>query len=149
MAFKFSLEQVLRYRTQLEQEAKGNFAKAENERLREQKRLRSIMQTLEFEQNRLASLTPNELDNRWVIENFIKGLRVDLVESQRHLAYWMQKADEAKKILIEKAKDKKILEKLKEKQERKYVEEEKHREQRFFDEITTGKKSRQTEISIS
>ncbi len=139
MAFKFSLEQVLKYRAQLEQEAKIAFAQVENERMREEKRLENIILSLDREQYRLATLKPNEMEDRWIIENFIKGLRYDLVESQKFLQIWTKKAEEAREILTEKARDKKMLEKLKEKQGQRYVEDEKYKEQKFFDEIISSK----------
>ncbi len=149
MAFKFSLEQVLKYRTQLEQEAKIYFARMENERMREEKRLQTISAALIQEQIRLSSLKPEEFENRWVIANYIKGLRQDLVESQRHLIEWNKKVEEARVILIQKSREKKTLEKLKEKQEIRYVQDEKHKEQRFFDEIITSKHIRDKEGFLS
>ncbi len=142
MAFTFSLEQVLKYRRQLEQEAKIAFAKVEQERLRESNRLEQIMQALEQEQQRLTNLRAEDLDNKWLIANFVKSLREDLKISQEKLRYWEVKVEEARKVLTEKAKDKKILEKLKEKQEFKYVHEEKRKEQQFYDELTAGKEAR-------
>ncbi len=144
MAFKFSLEQVLKYRSQLEQEAKIQFAQMENERMREERRLEAIIQSLEKEQYRLANLKADEIEQRWVIENFIKGLRHDLVESQKYLQVWTKKAEQAREVLTEKARDKKMLEKLKEKQGQRYVEDEKHKEQKFFDEIIASKHIRKS-----
>ncbi len=143
MAFKFSMEQVLKYRTQLEQEAKIQFAQVENERLREERRYTMLIESLNAEQYRLSTLPPTEMEERWIIENFIKGLRQDLVESQKYLQLWTQKSDAAREVLTEKARDKKMLEKLKEKQERRYVEDEKYKEQKFFDEIIASKHSRE------
>ncbi len=144
MAFTFSLEQVLKYRKQLEQEAKVAFAKVEQERLRESNRLDQIMQALANEQSRLESLKAEDLDNRWLIANFVKSLREDLRISQEKLRYWATKVEEARLVLTEKAKDKKILEKLKEKQETRYVHEEKRKEQQFYDELTAGKEARKS-----
>ncbi len=144
MAFSFSLEQVLKYRKQLEQEAKVAYAQVEQERLRESNRLEQIITALNNEQHRLATLRAEDLDNRWLIANFVKSLREDLRISQEKLRYWEKKADEARQVLTEKSKDKKILEKLKEKQEIRYVHEEKRKEQQFYDELTAGKEARKS-----
>ncbi len=144
MAFKFSLENVLKYRNQLEQEAQANFGRIESERIKEEQRGQEIAQLLLSEQNKLGSLPLNQLDQRYMMENFIRGLREDLVKSQRYALALKQKADEARQFLTEKAKDKKVLEKLKEKEEKKYVQQERYEEQKFFDEITTGRGSRES-----
>ncbi len=144
MAFKFSLENILKYRSQLEQEAQANFGKIESMRQAEEERGKAIAKALMEEQARLDSLPIDQKDNRWMTDNFIRSLREDLVSSQRHELALKAKADEARLILTDKAKDKKVLEKLKEKEEKKYVQQEKYEEQKFFDEITTGRGSRES-----
>lgn len=144
MAFKFSLENILKYRGQLEKEAQANFGRIESERLNEEARGKEIANLLLSEQNKLDNLPLNQQDHRFMMENFIRGLREDLVKSQRYSQSLQKKADEARQILTEKAKEKKVLEKLKEKEESKYVQQEKYEEQKFFDEITTGRGSRES-----
>ncbi len=147
MAFKFSLQQVLNYRTQLEQEAKIAFARIESERLREEERFKNLQSTLLEQQASLASLSGLDFEKREMIQNYVRGLREDLVKSQKYLQFLSAKVEEARKLLTEKAKDKKILEKLKEKEEKDYVYQEKQNEQKFFDEITTGRATRNPESS--
>ncbi len=147
MAFKFSLQQILNYREQLEQEAKSNFARVENERQREEANFKALQLALLEQQANLAALNGIDFDKREMIQNYIRGLREDLVKSQKYLQILITKVEEARQILTEKAKDKKILEKLKEKEEKDYVYQEKQNEQKFFDEITTGRASRHSESS--
>ncbi len=141
MAFKFSLEQVLKYRTQLEQKAKAHFATVESERIKAQQKFDELTASLIEQQAQLTALT-GDIDSRWLIESFIKGLKVDLRTASDWLKHWDKEVEKARIELTEKAKEKKILEKLKEKQEQKYVHEEKLNEQKFFDELTAGKEAR-------
>ena len=55
--FRFSLEQVLNYRTQLEQQAKVELARVEQERLREQQRADTLRAMLDEQERALAALT--------------------------------------------------------------------------------------------
>lgn len=133
-AFRFSLEQVLNYRIQLEQQAKVELARVEQERIREQQHADMIQEILAQQQAELDQLGPDRISERWLFENFIKGLRTDYGLAMMRVRNWAKAADAARLELISRAKDRKTLEKLKETQAENHAKEEQLREQREFDE---------------
>ena len=136
-SFHFSLEQVLDYRIQLEQQAKVELARVEQERIREQQHADAIRSMLDDQERALAALTPDKQGERWLAENFIKGLRADLSTSLQRVRNWSMAAEAARKELIIRSKDKKTLEKLKATQAEKYAHEERLREQHEYDETAS------------
>jgi len=136
-AFRFSLQQVLNYREQLEQQARQELARVERERVREQQRV-DEMQIMLAEQNRyLAELAPHQHGERWLAENFIRGLRTDLAASLQRVKHWNMAADAARRELVARSRDKKTLEKLKNKQAENHAREEQLREQHEYDETAS------------
>lgn len=135
--FRFSLEQVLQYRIQLEQQAKVELARVEQERIREQQRADAIRAMLEEQKNALATLTADKMGERWLTENFIKGLRADLNVTMQRVRNWSMAAEAARKELISRSLDKKTLEKLKATQAENHAHEERLREQHEYDETAS------------
>jgi flagellar FliJ protein len=74
---------------------------------------------------------------RWLLEHFIRGVREDLQSSQMRLRTLAQMMAEAQKTLRDRARDKKILEKLKARQGERHELEERSKEQRSYDETAT------------
>ncbi len=135
--FRFSLEQVLNYRIQLEQQAKVELARVEQERLREQQRADTLRAMLDDQERALAALTPDKMGERWLTENFIKGLRADLSVTVQRVRNWAMAAEAARTELISRSKDKKTLEKLKTTQAENHAREEQLREQHEYDETAS------------
>lgn len=135
--FRFSLEQVLNYRTQLEQQAKVELARVEQERLREEQRADALRAMLAEQENSLAALTPDKMGERWLAENFIKGLRADLGVTMQRVRNWTVAVEAARTELVSRSKDKKTLEKLKDTQAENHAREEQLREQHEYDEIAS------------
>lgn len=135
--FRFSLEQVLHYRTQLEQQAKVELARVEQERLREEQRADALRAMLAEQENSLAALTPDKMGERWLAENFIKGLRADLGVTMQRVRNWTVAVEAARTELVSRSKDKKTLEKLKDTQAENHAREEQLREQHEYDEIAS------------
>lgn len=135
--FRFSLEQVLNYRIQLEQQAKVELARVERERIREQQRADVLRDMLETQENALATLAPNNMGERWLTENFIKGLRADLSVTLQRVRNWSLAAEAARAELLSRSKDKKTLEKLKATQAENHAQEERLREQHEYDETAS------------
>lgn len=135
--FRFSLEQVLNYRTQLEQQARVELARVEQERLREEQRADALRAMLAEQENNLAALTPDKMGERWLAENFIKGLRADLGVTMQRVRNWTVAVEAARTELVSRSKDKKTLEKLKDTQAENHAREEQLREQHEYDEIAS------------
>ncbi len=137
MSFHFKMQKVLDYRGQLEEEARVRLADAERLRLREEERavrLKDLLTEQEVKLYRDIALSSGE---RWLLENFVKGLRADLASAVMRLRSLTQAVADARSVLQERAKDRKLLEKLKDHQKEYYVHEERLKEQRTNDETAT------------
>lgn len=135
-SFKFSLEQVLVYRTQLEDQAKAELGRLQSNMVLEQGRKAGFIAEMHEQELELAKNT-TDLGGRWLIDNYIKALRSDIAQSNRKIEALEKQLQEARKKLLLCAKDKMILEKLKEKHEKTYKLEELQKEQREYDEIAS------------
>ena len=74
---------------------------------------------------------------RWLREQYVKGLRADAAHEAIQVRMLEQLAEEARQLLAARAIDKKLLEKLKERQKQHHVREEQLKEQRINDETAT------------
>lgn len=134
--FKFSLEQVLVYRTQLEDQAKSAFGIAQTNMVCEQDRQAGLVEEMHAQEVELSN-NITDLDGRWLIENYMKALRTDIMQSHKKIHALGLLVQEARTKLLLCAKDKMILEKLKEKHEIAFKFEELQKEQREYDEIAS------------
>ena len=133
--FRFSLEQVLAYRKQLEEQAMLAFARAaeaRDKRLREKESLEAAI--LENRANLAVTL---DGDERWLITGYIAALTQDLETAVRDLIALEEEVDRARVELTQRAQDRKLLEKLKEKQANRHRLAENHKEQQNYDDIAT------------
>lgn len=132
--FKFSLQQVLAYRGQLKEQAQVNLARVQTELNREQQRAEEIREFIVSSENRLYSLGLNDMAERWLLEHFVKGLRADETSTHQRIRLLTASRDEAQQELTLRARDEKVLDKLKEKQAARYATEERLKEMRIYDE---------------
>jgi flagellar FliJ protein len=135
-AFHFSLEQALAYRAMLEEQARLRFAALQAEYLATRRRLEKLEEQLAAQQAALYGGTLDDM-GRWLCERYIKAVRGDIDQAARALQQLTIMLEEARMVLVLKAKDKKILEKFKEKQAIRYAREEKIQEQRLYDETAS------------
>lgn len=136
MPFRFNMQKALDYREQLEEEAKMKLAKAESELRAGEKKLEKLKQTFLSEQESSAGKLMSSSE-RWLHDQYIKGLRQDIGEAAMQVRMLRQIAEEARKNLAQRSIDKKLLEKLKERKKRQYNQAELKQEQHFNDEIAT------------
>lgn len=135
--FKFSLEQVLSYRKQLEEQAMQVFAtavQARDKRLREKEEYEAAVADA---RRQLADPALLDADERWLITGYIKALVHDIDQARTDLAALEEEVDRARADLTQKAQDKKLLERLKEKQANRHRLAENHKEQQNYDDIAT------------
>lgn len=137
MAFRFRMQKVLEYREQLEEQAKVRLAKDQAQLLDAQNR--EFAKKTDLEQIQLKLSDTNLMDNgeRWLTEQYAKGLRQDLTQIAMEIKTFLQIVDEDKAYLAARSIDKKMLEKLKEHQKHDYLRAEQIEEQHFNDEIST------------
>ncbi len=143
MPFHFSMQKILDYRVQLEEEAKIQLAKAQQMLLKEKESLQSLqLQLAEKEQDLYKDLTM-EAGQRWLLENYIKGLQSDIKACTLRLQQLQEIVRQCTEMVLMRAKDRKVLEKLKEKQREHYDAAEKEHERKFNDETATLRHARQ------
>ena len=135
--FVFRLEQVLAYRQQLEEQAMLALALVRarlDARRRDEENCRASLLAQREKLSRADALPAEE---RWLVAGYIRGLEQDLERARRDIPVLEEECDHCRTILIEKAKDRKLLEKLKEKQARHHHTAETRKEQKYNDEIAT------------
>lgn len=136
MPFRFNMQKVLDYREQLEEEAKVRLAKAEHDLQMSEDKLACLRKDYQEEQNACAGKLMSNSE-RWLHDQYIKGIRQDIEETAMQTRMFRQIAEEARKHLAQRAIDKKLLEKLKERKKQQYQHAELKQEQYFNDEIAT------------
>ena len=135
--FHFSLEQVLRYRQQLEEQAMLALAQANAAR---DKRLRDrdeYIATLAAQRAKLADAAAMTAEERWLTTGYITGLTQDLEQAKIDLIALEEEVDRCRQHLIQRSQDKKLLEKLKTRQATRHAQTEMQREQKSYDDIAT------------
>jgi flagellar FliJ protein len=134
--FRFSLEQALNYRLMLEEQARIRFAGVQGEYMAARMRLEKLEAQLAEQQASLYSGRLNDMET-WLCERYIQAVRNDIGQMTQVLQKLTARLEEARMELVLKAKDKKILEKFKEKQAIRYAHAEKIQEQRWYDEMAS------------
>jgi len=137
MAFRFSMQKVLEYREQQEEEAKVRMASAQRRLLDARSQEAAVQSEMTQALDRLNQINMVQQGERWLQEQYIKGLQSDLAAAALQTRMAEQVADEARALLAARAMDRKLLEKLKEHKKKHYQREESLKEQRFNDEIAT------------
>lgn len=137
MAFQFKMEKILNYRKQLEEEAKVRLAHAQSLLLREQQRMKDLQKQLKEQEHRLYHDLTLDMGTRWLLENFTKGIKADMAETSKRVRQFHEMVAQSREVLLERAKEYKMLEKLKEKQRERYRAAEYELEQKLNDETAT------------
>ncbi|THB66211.1 MAG: flagellar export protein FliJ [Desulfovibrio sp.] len=135
--FRFSLERVLDYRIQLEEQAKLALAKAQHAYTRQSDFVQSLRALLDEHEAKLHSdenLTPQAM---WLWRNYKERLLQDLAQAEALLLTLARELNTRRREAVERSKDKKLLEKLKENQAARHALDEQTREQNEYDEMAT------------
>lgn len=134
--FRFRLQQILDYRSQLEEQAKLRFAQAQHEYDTTEAKADGLRSQVAENERKLYESVTSPHDH-WLLDNYVKSLKSDLVATLRQLAMLAQAREDARIMLVQRAQDRKLLEKLKMKQAERHASEEKLAEQRTYDETAT------------
>ena len=135
--FNFRLEQVLRYRKQLEETAMLALARAEERRAKTRERIGRIdaeVVTLAKKKEEYATLEPGD---RYVLVAYEQALRAEKLSAVNLLANQELEVDARRQDLVKKAQERSLLDKLKEKQAKRHATQELLHEQRTNDETAT------------
>lgn len=135
--FHFRLERILEYRRQLEDQAKLALSLTRrkiSEQIQIVEDLNRDLEACLLEMSRTRQMTQPEL---WLWTGWRRRLELDKIQAQAKLAELRQLAETRRLELVAKARDRKLLEKLRAKQAEKHVQEEQRKEQKEFDETGT------------
>lgn len=135
--FIFRLEQVLRYRIQLEDEAKQRLAAAIRTRDAIRARIAEIDRELVVARESLYHFANMSEGERYVAQTYAASLRAERKTALVQLTQQDDLVEECRRELTAKAQERSLLEKLKEKQAKRHAREELLHEQRTNDETAT------------
>ena len=135
--FKFRLQKVLEYRRQREDQAKFAFAKAKADHEAQTSVVSSLRAALERHEQGLyagKSLTEGDI---WLWRQYRKRLMQDLEKAEMRLMELARLMNTRRRELVERSKERKLLERLRSQQEIAFRREANAREQREYDEMAT------------
>lgn len=139
---QFELEQVLRYRLDVERLRKQEFASAKqgfesaHDRLKQEEALaQNISQEFYHRQNELDSI-----EDLRMYSDFFARKREEIKTQKKRVDHLGTVLDERRATLLDATKDKKVLESLKEKKATEHKQDMDKKEQAFMDEISIQKK---------
>lgn len=136
-AFRFSLQKVLDYRLQLEEQAKQAMARSQKSYQAQVQAVQSVRDSIaaqEQEMYGLKELTPQEM---WLMRSYLERLQIDLQKAEQKMLQRARELNKARREVVTRSKERKLLEKLKQNQMIRHVQEEEKREQNELDEMAT------------
>ncbi|MTI65720.1 MAG: flagellar export protein FliJ [Firmicutes bacterium] len=133
--FKYSLENVLKYRKDKEETIKQEFSDIQRKYLIEKENLKELERKLESAVNTKVKNTSREVNYRKNVYNYIQFLREKIILQKELTLNYKDELEEKRKELIFAQKERKTIEKLKEKAYEKYKVEITRKEQKFNDEL--------------
>jgi flagellar FliJ protein len=134
--FRFKLDKVLDYREQLEEQAKGALARARAARDAQAEKLGDL-------EARLAAHLETETESRksandmWLWRQYKDALSQDISIARVELNSLELKLQRSRTEAVERSRDKKLLEKLKQTQAKRHHDQENAREEKENDEMST------------
>ncbi|WP_285905863.1 flagellar export protein FliJ [Pseudodesulfovibrio pelocollis] len=134
--FSFKLQRVLDYRSQLEEQARGALARAQAARDEQAARVADIESRLGEHLTRSAEANRNA-NEMWLWRQYKDALEQDLFRERSALSQLEHKLHVRRQEAVDRSRDKKLLEKLKETQARKHHAHETAREAKENDEMAT------------
>ena len=135
--FQFSLQRVLEYREQLEDQARLAMSRAQQALEIQQEKVAKIQSDLDRTDADLRNLKNPTVDEMWLYREYKERLLQDLAEATSRLEELAREVTLRRTELIECSKERKLLEKLKQTQAQDFAREQQSREQKTFDETAT------------
>ncbi|MDC0336541.1 flagellar export protein FliJ [Pseudodesulfovibrio sp.] len=134
--FKFKLDKVLEYREQLEEQAKAELAKAQEAHDAQAAVVADFLarQKVHMGKERESQKSANDM---WLWRQYKEALEQDLERERIQLSKLELNLHQKRQHAVERSKEKKLLEKLRETQAKKHHEEESAREEKENDEMAT------------
>lgn len=135
--FRFRLEQVRLYRKQLEEQAMQALAEAVMQRDALVERINALSLIAGEQRARLCRPDTMQDGERWVTQSYLDGLVQDIRLAGRQLSEAENHVDACRTDLVERAKERGLLDSLKEKQAERHLLLERQQEQKNNDETAT------------
>lgn len=135
--FQFPLEHVLQHRKRLEQEARLELAAAQNAYQAEHRLVEGLRQKVREAETHLKSQGELPSDELWLWTSFRERLLQEIAGRELKLQKLATRVATCRAALVQRAKETKILERLKTKQAMEYYEQQKRQEQKELDEIAS------------
>ncbi len=133
--YSFKLEKILDFRKQVEEQARLALAEATRLHADQKKIVDEIEQKkINHQKKEYEKLS---VDDLWLWRQYNEALTKDLHSAQNRLTQLALNLQRCRTEAVQKSKDRKLLEKLKENQAKKYYEEENLKEQKEYDEMAT------------
>jgi len=136
--FEFSLQKVMEVRQTEEKALQRHLADARHNLHVVQEELNALLARLEQQLERKQKMNGGTMNSAryMLLQNYIQCLQEDIDASNERIMELEKKVEEARLMLLEKTKEKKAIEKLRDNQFEEYRREAKKEEQVFLDEIT-------------
>lgn len=135
--FRFSLQRVLDYRVQLEEQAAMELAKARKMYMDCVHQTECIRTMMDEHERKMYSGEYSSVDEIWLCRNYKARLAEDLEKAEMGMLEAAKEVNRKQRAATACSKDRKLLEKLKTNQAVEHYEEEKFQEQKEFDESAT------------
>lgn len=135
--FHFSLEKILDVREQLEEQAKIKLSKAQAFYREKALAVESIRATLEEHEATLYNEDQFSAADIWLWRNYKERLLLDVKQAESEMLEAAKELNRCRREAVARARDRKLLDKLKQKQAMRHAEEEQLKEQKEFDEMAT------------
>lgn len=144
MKFNFKLEKVLNYKENIEGYKKNLYGTVQEKLNKEEDRLKYINQYKKnLENEKSISATKTKVGNLLMYNNYIKDISKKIENQEKLVIETRKELEEAKEEMIIAVKEKKIFEKLKEKEYEKHLYEMEKEEEKQIDSLVSYKMSTQ------
>lgn len=145
MAFQFRLQRVLKYRETIEDTRKKEFAEISRIYELEAEKLRSLQEEQSEKLQELGELQRGILNLLVILfyHAYLGRLRTEIDAQAKRVEEVRLEKEQKREALIQASKDKKVLERLRERELEAYQKEEDRKLQIFMDEIGTSKAARE------
>lgn len=135
--FRFKLQRVLDYRVQQEESAKHALAQARRRYQNQTKLLNELRAQLQQHLEQMQTKKELTAADLWLWRNYRERLELDIKKGEHKLKELAVAVEKCRREVVERSKDKKLLEKLKSNQAMAFAVEAGREEQRNLDEMAT------------
>jgi flagellar FliJ protein len=142
--FHFKMQNVLEYRQLLEDSAVQALARARQAEAGQKERLHGLQYRLQAEAKAIQARPSLNAADLWLWRNFRSRLLDEIYAAEKELQKLGRQVEQARIQALQAGKNRKLLEKLKEKQCLAHFQAEQHKEQESFDEMATIRFSHQS-----